>query len=239
LIHRDGIDTIIFDLDGTLRQNQPTFLEALTGYAQELGLPDQTENIRQAHRWLHSYWAQSPQLIRDREIFEHNDDLFWINHSRLFLLAYGCQSQKAVQVAPSLTQCMREGYNPEDIVSADVLDLLEDLKASGFRLAVISNRQSPFDEQLETLGISSYFEYSLAAGEINAWKPDPMIFKHALNVMEIESEQALYVGDNYFADVVGAQRAGIQAVLIDPQNLFPEAVCPVIEKVSELKSVLN
>ena len=57
--------------------------------------------------------------------------------------------------------------------------------------------------------------------------------------MEIEPGQAVYVGDNYFADVIGAQRAGIGAVLIDPQDLFPEADCPVIQKISELKLVLD
>ncbi len=239
MIHRDGIDTIFFDLDGTLRHNRPTFIEALTGYTRELGLPGKVENNRQAFRWLHYYWAQSPELISDQEIFDNNDDLFWINHSRLYLLAYGCQAKQAVQLAPGLTQCMREGYNPEDLVADKVPELLENLRLSGFRLAVISNRRNPFDEQLEALGIDSYFEYSLAAGAINAWKPDPVIFQHALTTMEIEPGQAVYVGDNYFADVVGAQRAGIQAVLIDPEGLFPEADCTVIQKISELEFVLD
>jgi len=53
LIHGNGIDTIFFDLDGTLRHNQPSFIEALTGFTQELGHPGESENNRQAHRWLH------------------------------------------------------------------------------------------------------------------------------------------------------------------------------------------
>jgi putative hydrolase of the HAD superfamily len=105
-------------------------------------------------------------------------------------------------------------------------------------LAVISNRRNPFDEQLETLGINSYFEYSLAAGTINTWKPDPMIFQYALNEMEVKPEHAVYVGDNYFADVIGAHSAGMQAVLIDQANLFPEANCAVIERLPELEFVL-
>ena len=239
LIQKNGIDSIFFDLDGTLRHNRPSFIEALTGFTQELGITGESDNNRQAHRWLHYYWAQSPELISDQEIFGNNDDLFWINHSRLFLLACGCQPKQALQIAPSLTQYMREGYNPEDTLADEVPMLLENLKTDGFRLAVVSNRRNSFDEQLETLGIGSYFEYSLAAGAINAWKPDPVIFQHALTKMEIEPGQAVYVGDNYFADVIGAQRAGIGAVLIDPEGLFPEADCPVIQKISELKFVLD
>jgi FMN phosphatase YigB (HAD superfamily) len=56
--------------------------------------------------------------------------------------------------------------------------------------------------------------------------------------MGVEPEGALYVGDNYFADIVGAQSAGLKAVLIDPVNLFPEANCMVIERLPELESIL-
>jgi len=38
----------------------------------------------------------------------------------------------------------------------------------------------------------------------------------------------MYVGDNYFADVVGARGAGLQPVLYDPAGIYPEANCPVI-----------
>lgn len=235
----NGIDTIYFDLDGTLRYNRPSFIEALTGYILQLGLPFEAANSRQAHRWLHYYWAQSPELITDREDFDDDNDSFWINHSRRYLLAYGCQSLQATQLAPDLTQCMRDEYNPEDLLVEEVPHLLQTLEQSGYRLAVISNRTDPFDEQLETLGINSFFEYSLAAGSINVWKPDPQIFRYALNEMGVEPEQAVYVGDNYFADVVGAQSVGMRAVLIDPDHLFPEANCAVIKRLPDLEAVLT
>ncbi len=238
LISRNNIDTIYFDLDGTLRYNQPSFIEALTSFILQLGLPSEVANSRPAHRWLHYYWAQSPELINDREAFDKDEDLFWVNHSRRYLLASGCQSDEATQLAPDLTQCMRDRYTPEDLLVDEVPSLLQKLKQNGFRLAVISNRRNPFDEQLETLGINSYFEYSLAAGTINTWKPDPMIFQYALKEMEVKPEHAVYVGDNYFADVIGAHSAGMHAVLIDQANLFPEANCAVIERLPELEFVL-
>ena len=238
LIPRNNIDTIYFDLDGTLRYNQPSFIEALTSFILQIGLPGEVANSRQAHRWLHYYWAQSPELINDREAFDEDEDLFWVNHSRRYLLASGCQSDEATQLAPDLTRCMRDGYTPEDLLVDEVPSLLQKLKQNGFRLAVISNRRNPFDEQLETLGINSYFEYSLAAGTINTWKPDPMIFQYALKEMEVKPEHAVYVGDNYFADVIGAHSAGMHAVLIDQANLFPEANCAVIERLPELEFVL-
>lgn len=221
-------------MDGTLRHNQPRFLEALSTYKLQLGLPASIAHSKNAHRWLYNYWAQSPDLMSDRSQFTEDEDSFWVNHSHRFLLASGCPPDQAAQIAPELTRYMRDCYQPVDTLAAEADELLDNLKQAGFRLAVISNRINPFEEQLKSLGIKSYFEYSLAAGTIDAWKPDPAIFQHALSEMNVNPEQAVYVGDNYFADVVGAQRAGIKPILIDPDNLFPEADCLVINNLNQL-----
>jgi len=76
------------------------------------------------------------------------------------------------------------------------------------------------------------------AGEVGAEKPDPLIFTEALQRLDSRAAQALYVGDNYYADVVGAQRAGILPVLLDPEAIFPEADCPVINEIRDLQDWL-
>ena len=73
---------------------------------------------------------------------------------------------------------------------------------------------------------------------MDSWKPDPRIFQHALDRSETSPQQTHYVGDNYYADVPGAQQAGLQPVLIDPDKVFPKADCPVIRKMGQLKEVL-
>jgi HAD superfamily hydrolase (TIGR01509 family) len=211
----------------------------LSTYNLQLGLPGEIAHSKQARRWLHYYWAQSAELLSDREKYAEDEELFWINHSRRYLVSSGCQSEQAAELAPSLTECMRDCYQPIDTLADQAEDILLNLQEHEFRLAVISNRTLPFDEQLETLGISSYFEYALAAGTIDAWKPDPKIFQHALIEMKIKPEQAVYVGDNYFADVVGARSAGIEPILIDPEGLFPEADCIVLDNIGEIEISLS
>ena len=47
------------------------------------------------------------------------------------------------------------------------------------------------------------------------------------------------MGDNYYADVVGPRRAGLRPVLYDPNGIFPEAHCDMIQSFDELNSILK
>jgi putative hydrolase of the HAD superfamily len=129
---------------------------------------------------------------------------------------------------------MSAEYQPQEWVPPDVIDTLRALSEAGLRLAVVSNRNQPCKDELARLGLLEYLEFSLTSGEVSSWKPDPTIFKFALQRMELQPQAAVYVGDNYYADVVGANRAGLQPILIDPDGLFPEAECPVISTIGDL-----
>lgn len=235
----NGVRAILFDLDGTLRHSRPTFAEAFFDIAARLGTPDSREGRRGAARWLHYYWAKSDELVSDRRAFAGNDEAFWINHARLFLIALGCTSELAADLATKASQRMNAEFRPQDWVAPDVTPALQTLKASGYRLAVLSNRSKPYQEQLETLDLAGYFEFALHAGELDAWKPDPQIFQLALERLGVRPNETMYVGDNYYADLIGAHRAGLAPVLIDPQGLFPEADCPVICQLGDLPGLLS
>lgn len=199
-----------------------------------LGVPESSQGRHRAQRWLHYYWAQSAEMLADKETYGDQADLFWTTHARKKLLAYGCAPEQAEVLAPAIYQRMAAEYKPQDWVPPDVASTLRSLCEAGLRLAVVSNRNQPCQEELARLGLSNYLEFSLTSGEVNSWKPDPVIFVHALQRLELQPQQAVYVGDNYYADVVGANRAGLQPILIDPDSLFPEAECPVITAIGDL-----
>jgi HAD superfamily hydrolase (TIGR01509 family) len=146
---------------------------------------------------------------------------------------------QAREMVPKLFSYMRDEYKPSDCVPPDVPPTLEKLQEAGFRLAMLSNRSQPYGEELESLGLASYFEFALAAGEVDVWKPDPWIFRYALDKLGTQPGETLYVGDNYFADVIGAQGAGLRPILVDPIGVFPKAECTVIQNVSELCELMN
>lgn len=93
---------------------------------------------------------------------------------------------------------------------------LRQLRDSGYRLAVISNADGTVEELLETVGLRHHFEFVIDSETVPWEKPDARIFEDALGRLGVEARESLYVGDLYHVDVLGARRAGMQAVLVDP-----------------------
>jgi HAD superfamily hydrolase (TIGR01509 family) len=234
----DGITTVLFDLDGTLHQHRPSAEQAFFDFAVRLGASDSREKRKSTMRWSHGYWAQSKELMADLDRFEGEDEAFWINYSRRRLEQFTCTTSQAEALAPEVHRCMVKEYKPHDIVPEGAEKTLQVLQEAGFVMGVVSNRSESYHEMLIQFGLYEYFKCAIAAGEVLAWKPEPEIFYHALDRLKAKPENAVYVGDNYYADVVGAKRAGIQPVLLDPEGIFPDASCPVICSFSELISLL-
>jgi HAD superfamily hydrolase (TIGR01549 family) len=229
---------VFFDLDGTLRHNLPSGGEVFADHAIELGLPITAEDRLRAARWEHFYWAMSPDLLDDRQRFEGRTGEFWNHYGQRQLLALGASTVQAAELAPTMTQYMLQSYQPESVVPQGVLPVLSALKESGYRLAAISNRDRSYQDEVDTLGLAPYLEFCLAGGEIRAFKPDPEIFLYACQKVRVTPQQAAYVGDSYFADVVGAWRAKMTPVLYDPRGIFPNAGCATIKTFDELPAVL-
>jgi HAD superfamily hydrolase (TIGR01549 family) len=230
----NGIKAIFFDLDGTLRHNVPHGGEIFSEHVRSFGIEFSDDDYSRAMRWEFMYWANSADLQKDLKKHEDENEKFWANYSYRRLLALGIPRRKSKGLAPKMSAYMREFYTPKSIVPDDAQKALQELKERGYIMAVISNRDKPFGEELESHGIGGFFDFSLAGGEVDAYKPEPEIFRHALKRVDLRAEQAVYVGDNYYADVVGSRRAGLRSVLYDPSGFFPEADCVVIKSFEEL-----
>lgn len=208
-------------------------------FAVGLGQEDSPEKRRSSLRWTHYYWAQSAELLQDLETYGGQEETFWINYARRHLVSFGCANELSESLARQVHLSMREQYKPQDLVFPDVPGTLKTLKDAGFILGVVSNRNKSYLEQLKALELDQYFSCWIAAGEISSWKPEPGIFQHALQKLELKPSETVYVGDNYYADVIGAQRANILPVLIDPEQVFPDAGCDVIQTFGGLLEVLD
>lgn len=230
---------IFYDLDGTLRHSQPAGRDVFIAQAIQLGLTITDEDRRRSARWEHAYWARSAELATDLARFKEEDSDFWRNYSWRQLLALGCPQADAGDYVQPLHEHMNGNYRPCDLLFEGVFETLARLRERGYITAVVSNRDKPFHDYLAEKGILQHFDFSLAAGEVDSWKPSPEIFLHALQRAGVRPLEAVYIGDNYYADVVGARAVGLRPVLFDPAGIFPEADCPVLQTHAQIFELLE
>jgi putative hydrolase of the HAD superfamily len=104
---------------------------------------------------------------------------------------------------------------------------------------VISNTARGDCEQvLDSVGLTSYFTQILDSFLVGVEKPDPRIFELAAAKLGVTLHQTAFVGDIYEVDVIGARRAGMQPILLDPRRRRQEPDCTVIASLSELLTLL-
>jgi HAD superfamily hydrolase (TIGR01549 family) len=233
----NGYQAILFDLDGTLRLNEPHALDTFYRIASELGFETDEKQRRLGERWVNEYWADSDLLKEDIAQFgDHRDNAaFWENHAWRHLRQIGAEEQLAAGIAGELTKRMRVEYQPVDLVPESALPTLQMLKQAGFRLGLVSNRSNPMDELVVELGLSEYFDLILAAGEVGWYKPDPRLLQYAAEQLGTDPSSSVYIGDNYHADILGARAAGMLPVLIDPRGIYHDADCLVIKDIGEVE----
>lgn len=141
--------------------------------------------------------------------------------------------QRAYQAA-----CM-DAVQPDPSVQSTIAKLTEE-----HTLGIVTN--GPVDMafiKLERLGLSAYFprERVFLSEIIGHHKPDPRIYEHVREKLGVESNQVLFVGDTWDADVAGAIDAGFSAVWINPRGKKPTSwhqPLAVIERLDQLIAIL-
>ena len=93
---------------------------------------------------------------------------------------------------------------------------LRAVRDAGLVAAVISNSNGSIRSILETLGLARHVDFVLDSGDVGVEKPDPRIFRLALERASVAPSEAVYIGDLYSVDVLGARAAGLEAILLDP-----------------------
>jgi putative hydrolase of the HAD superfamily len=106
-----------------------------------------------------------------------------------------------------------------------VPEALAALRAAGLTLVVVSNSDGTAEHGLAALGLRAHVHHVVDSALVGVEKPGPQIFLHALELAGAAPERTLHVGDLYAVDVVGAQAAGLHALLLDPYGDWPEVEC--------------
>ncbi|TKC16310.1 HAD family hydrolase [Robertmurraya kyonggiensis] len=123
-----------------------------------------------------------------------------------------------------------------------VLDKLKD----EYKLLLLTNG-SPDLQNTKlaiTPEIAPYFDEIVISGAFGRGKPDPTIFEHALQIMNVSKDEAIMVGDNLMTDILGASRAGMKSVWINRHDkerneVIPDYEIKHLEELIEILETLN
>lgn len=218
---------LCFDLDNTLWNVDPV--------------------IEQAERGLHRWLAEQYPRIAERStiddmrarrlaIAERRPDLAH-DFTAVRKLALGEHADEAGYPPAVVDEAFEEFFRLRNQVElyADVLPALDRLRPD-YRLLTLTNGNA----DLSRIGIAHYFELQVTARAAGCAKPDARIFSALLAAAALGPRDLVYVGDEPFADVHGAQGAGIDAVWVNRRGAeWPAELAPPVHTVSTLHELAD
>ncbi|GAE07704.1 HAD family hydrolase [Paenibacillus sp. JCM 10914] len=220
-----SINYIWFDLGYTLVYQDRE--QVYARYLKEQGIDVARERIEEAYHLADKYFMREYPgvLAKERDTF-----FAWylgvLNHSlgQHFPLTEQCNRILEIQ------QELVGGWQPFPFTHA----VLKSLRERSYRVGLISNWDHTARDVLERNGILPLLDQIVISSEVGIEKPDQAIFQLALERAGTTPEECLYVGDNYYDDVIGSERAGMQSCLI---NRFGSLGIEELESVHVILSI--
>lgn len=216
---RNDLKAVLFDLDGTLLNRNETFRGFLIAQLTRLGVP----------------------LLAASEI----DRIMTIDDNARCSRAdfYGRLAADLALPAGTADRLVDEFMTsfPEACVPmANLFPTLQTLGDAGLRLGLITNgNESIQGRKIDRLGIREQFDAIAISESIGVHKPDPRIFHHVLQALDVPPAAAAFVGDHPEMDVAGARRSGLLAIWMrDRAWPEPDEVDYIIDDLSDLPSLV-
>ena len=233
------IKALIYDIGGTLLYPKPP-IEELCAYAEEAsGLHIPHEAFGRALPYLRHFIAERDQPLGTIWASDERTRAMWAEYYALAMREIGVDAQWEQMLAAGLV--MTDWYTHPDrwAMFDDVAPVLAEAQRRGLIQGVISDWGTDLIDILHRLDISPAMQFVVASGTVGFAKPSPEIFLQALARAGVDPQEALYIGDTYVLDVLGARAVGMHAVLIDRDGASPPLDCPVLRRLSEVFTVVD
>ena len=205
---------VLFDVDETLYDRaraQPLILRSIMAELPELfsGLAEEE---------VFAAFERSDRLTAEHVLTSGSIRDTRNRRTRIFLEELGLSSEAAVEeVTEQYVAAYRRANTPID----GAVQVVEAC-AHDHRVGVISNAFSDVQyHKLESIGLRHRFEFILLSEDVGIRKPDAAIFLQGCQLLGIDAGQALYVGDSFRNDVVGAVAAGLGSCWFNPRGETP------------------
>jgi putative hydrolase of the HAD superfamily len=161
---------------------------------------------------------QAVEGIRRHPELEHDEEI-WVAFTERIVRGMGGDADSAYECAVEMTRAWEHADHFE--LYEDALPVLDDLRARGLKLGLVSNTGRDLDAFVAHHRLQ--VDAALGSGAFGRTKPHPAIFRAVLERLEVEPQDAAMVGDSIEDDVDGARAAGIErAFLLDREERFTD-----------------
>ena len=217
------VDAVVFDLDGTLLDRRLSFERFIQGQWQRFS--DLLQSVEQA-----DYVRAVIEL--DANGYGPRKELFAQALARVELSS---------ELAATLRRDYRDGFPGACVLFPEAARTLSRLRIDGFRLGLITNGSVRMQSRkLACLSLVPAFDAVLISDAEGVCKPDPEIFRRALDRLGTTADRAVFVGDHPEVDIAGARRAGMRAVWRRDRILTHTAEADaIVDELGELVALLG
>lgn len=223
-----ALRAVFLDAGGTLLHEEPDRAEIYRQAAAAEGFEVPHDEMLRRMRAAH---AELPRELGSR--FRYSEG--WFSHliEHVFARGLGLDPRRLSAVERRLFERFADPATFR--LHEGARELVAGLKARGIVVGVISNWSERLPGILEGLGLARELDFVLSSSLERCEKPEPEIFRRALERARVAPEQAVHAGDDLERDVQGARAAGILPVLIDWTGACADADCARVADLIELR----
>ena len=156
--------------------------------------------------------------------------------SRDFYEEFNSELLMALGIIPN-KNLLKELFEACSYLPWKAFDDCEEIKKLNIKKAVVSNFNSSLQEKLEGLIGENIFDEYIVSEKENLRKPSLEFYTRALEKLNAEAGEIIYIGDSLKLDIIPAKKLGIKALLIDRDDIYPSAK-DRITNFSEIKNYL-
>jgi putative hydrolase of the HAD superfamily len=204
------LEAVLFDVDFTIARPGPELgPEGYRRLGARFGLELDPSRYALARERAVEGIRRHPELEHDEQI--------WVAFTERIVRGMGGDADSAYDCAVEMTRAWEHAEHFE--LFEDALPVLDDLRARGLKLGLVSNTGRDLDAFVAHHRLD--VDAAIGSGAFGRTKPHPAIFRAVLERLEVDPADAAMVGDSVEDDVEGAHAAGIErAFLLDRDERF-------------------
>jgi putative hydrolase of the HAD superfamily len=215
------IRALLFDVNGTLIDIETDeWMEeayrAIAHYLTYQGIDLHRGEMRDLY-----FRIMKEQFAANKEVYPEFDVVaVWRELLRRYSTEYTRSlGQEKLRQMPLFLAEMQRGISRKRLVAFPQTHEILDRLKTRYKLAVVSDAQSAYGlPELRAVGLAGYFDPIVISGDYGYRKPDARLFQAALTQLNVIPEEAIYIGNDRFRDVMGARRAGMRTILFCPNG---------------------